>query len=369
MTTSALPTTTSEITADWLTEVLHESGTLPAGASVTQVEVDPAALGVGFMGEVGKLKLTYSGDAGTSPATMMAKFPTQSPEIKAMMRPTRVYEREHRFYAELASETTVRTPEVYHITCNTSSDEAVDEQYLILMEDLGHLTLGDQLAGVSLDQARAALIGLAQHHARFWGGVGLENALFIPRIDDPLNKAGQAIYAASLPGFKQVFADALRPEMVPYAEAYGENHPALLGRLGAMPHTLVHFDYRADNLFFEDDGTVVVIDWQSISQGGGAADVAYFVSQNLPVEERRANEDDLLHAYHDELIANGVTGYDFDQFFQDYRVGVIYGWIIPVFAVGTLDSSSERAMALWTAVIERAQAAIFDHSSHEFLTL
>lgn len=157
--------------------------------------------------------------------------------------------------------------------------------------------------------------------------------------------------------------------MVPYAEAYGANHPKLLDRFAAMPHTLVHFDYRADNLFFEADGTVVVIDWQSISKGGGAADVAYFISQNLSVEDRRANEDDLLHAYHDALGAAGVTGYEYDQFFEDYRVGVIYGWIIPVFAVGSLDSSSERAMALWTAVIERSQAAIFDHDAQEFLDL
>lgn len=365
----ALPTTTSEITADWLTGALHDSGTLPSDAKVASVEIDPAAAGVGFMGEVGRLKLTYAGDQGSSPATMMAKFPTQSPDIKAMMRPTRVYEREHRFYAELAGETTVRTPEIYHVICNTSADETVEEQYLLLMEDLGDLTLGDQLGGVSLEQARAALIGLAGHHARFWNGAGLENAPFIPEVNGPLNKAGEAIYGASLPGFKEVFADALRPEMVPFADAYGKSHPGLLDRFAAMPHTLMHFDYRADNLFFEDDGTVVVIDWQSISKGGGAADVAYFLSQNLPVDDRRAHEADLLHAYHDELGAKGVTGYSYEQFFEDYRVGVIYGWIIPVFAVGTLDSSSERAMALWTSVIERAQAAIFDHRAHEFLEL
>ncbi len=366
---TTLPTTTSEIDAAWLTEVLTASGTLPSGASVASVSVDDTAAGVGFMGEVGRLNLTYDGDAGSAPATMMAKFPTQSPEVMAMMRPTRVYEREHRFYNELAGETPVRTPEVYHVTCNTSPDENVAEEYLILMEDLGGLTLGDQSAGVSVDQARAALVGLAQHHARFWNGAGMENAEFIPVIDGPLNKAGQSIYDASLPGFKEVFAHAVKPEMMPLADAYGKNHPKLLERFAAMPHTLVHFDYRADNLFFEPDGTVVVIDWQSISQGGGAADVAYFLSQNLSVEDRRASEDDLLHAYHDALGAAGVTGYEYDQFFDDYRVGVIYGWIIPVFAVGTLDSSSERAMALWTAVIERVQAAIFDHNAQEFLEL
>lgn len=367
--THPIPTTTPEVTAAWLTEVLHASGTLPAATTVTAVAADEAGAGIGFMGEVGRLALTFDGDAGSCPATMMAKFPTASPEIKAMMRPTRVYEREHRFYGELAGETTVRTPEIYHVTCNTSDDESVDEDYVLLMEDLGGLTLGDQAAGVSLDQARAAVVGLAEHHARFWDGEGLEDASFVPIINGPLNKSGQAIYDASLPGFKEVFAAALRPEMEPFAEAYGKNHPRLLDLFAAMPRTLVHFDYRADNLFFEDDGTVVVIDWQSISQGGGAADVAYFISQNLPVDVRREHEDALLADYHRTLLANGVTNYSYEQFFEDYRVGVIYGWIIPVFAVGTLDASSERAMALWTAVIERSQAAIFDHKAHEFLEL
>ena len=53
---------------------------------------------------------------------------------------------------------------------------------------------------------------------------------------------------------------------------------------------LLHGDFRADNLFFDADGTVVVIDWQAISQGGGAADVGYFVSQNMSTEDRRAHE-------------------------------------------------------------------------------
>lgn len=369
--TAGLPTTTSEITGEWLTEALRASGTIGPDVVVDSISIDPQAGGVGFMGEVGKLSIGYSGNAGSAPTSMIAKFATQSPEIKAMMHPTRVFEREHRFYENVGGETPVRTPDIYHVTCDVS-DEPAAENYMLLMEDLGGLTLGDQLAGVSPEQAEAALVGLATHHARFWNGVGLENAPYIPVINGPLNKAGEAIYGASLPGFKEVFGDVLRPEMVPIAESYGPNHPKLLDKFAAMPHTLVHFDYRADNLFFEtapdgSTGDVVVIDWQSISVGGGAADVGYFLGQNLSTPDRRAHEDALLHRYHDTLTANGVTGYSYEQFFDDYRLGVVYGWVIPVFAVGSLDSSSERAMALWTAVIERVQDAIFDHGAQEFI--
>jgi hypothetical protein len=364
---STIPTTTAEITVEWMTEALRNSGTIGPDTTVASIAVDPGAAGVGFMGEVDGLGVTYAGDAEGAPTRVMAKFATNVPEIRAMMHPTRVYEREHRFYEQLASETPIRTPDVYHVTCDVS-DDPMGERYLLLLEDLSALELGDQLAGVSPEQAESALVGLARHHARFWNRAGLENATFVPTINGPLNKAGQGIYESSLPGFKEVFADALLPEMVPVAEAYGANHPLLLDRFAAMPHTLVHFDYRADNLFFDDDGSVVVIDWQSISIGGGSADVGYFLGQNLAVADLRAHEDDLLHRYHDTLVAEGVTGYDYDRFFDDYRMAVLYGWVIPVFAVGSLDTSSERAMALWSAVLERIQDAIFHHNAQEFVS-
>lgn len=368
---ATLPTTMSEITAEWMTEALRGSGTIGADASVADVILDPAGAGVGFMGEVAKVGVVYSGDAGDAPTNMIAKFATQSPEIKTMMHPTRVFEREHRFYQDLASASPVRTPDVYHVTCDTS-EEPLAENYMLLLEDLGGLVLGDQVDGVSPEQADSALVGLARHHAAFWDGKGLENAPFAPPINGLLNKAGQGIYEASLPGFKEVFADALQPEMVPVADAYTANHPQLLDQLAAMPNTLVHFDYRADNLFFETNadgstGSVVVIDWQSISIGGGAADVGYFMGQNLANADRRAHEMDLLHRYHDTLMSEGVTGYDFDTFFNDYRLGLVYGWVIPVFAVGSLDASSERAVSLWTNVIERIQDAIFQHNAQEFI--
>lgn len=360
------PTTTADITADWLTGALRQSGVIGSDASVASVGFEPSSAGVGFMGEIGMLDVTYVG-AAAAPARIVAKFPTQDADLSAMMRPTRAFEREHRFYAELADQTPVRTPAAYHIVCETSPDPEEPESYLLLMEDLGDLVEGDQLTGVTADQAHAALTGLAAHHARFWNSAGLENADFIPVIDGPLNQAGQAIYESSLPGFSDVFGDVLTPEMASMAGAYASANPGLLRAMAAMPHTLVHFDFRADNLFFDANGGVAVIDWQAISRGGCAADVGYFLSQNLSTADRRANEDALLHRYHEELLAGGVTGYDFATFFDDYRLGIMYGWIIPVFAVGSLDVSSERAMSLWRTVIDRVQTAIADHDAGEFL--
>ncbi len=358
--TSDLPTTTSEITAEWMTGALRGSGTIGEDTRVASVVLDPAAAGVGFMGEIGKVGVVYDGAPTDAPTSMIAKFPTNSPEVRAMMHPTRIYEREHRFYAELADRSSLRTPAVYHITCVTA-DVPDDERYLLLMEDLSSLTPGDQLAGLSPEQTEHALVALAGHHAAFWGGAGLEHADFVPIINGPLNQAGAPIYDASLPGFMDAFGAVITPELESYVSGYSAVRGQILDDLAAMPHTLVHFDYRADNLMFDVDDSVAVVDWQTISRGGGAADVGYLLSQNLSVDDRRTHEHDLLRSYHDALVAHGVSGYSFDTLRADYEVGIACGWVIPVFAVGTLDFTSERAVALWTAVVERAQAALLDH--------
>ena len=358
--TSNPPTTTSEITADWMTEALRGSSTIGPDTSVSSLSFDPAAAGVGFMGEIGKVAVVYDGAPTDAPTTFIAKFPTHSPEIRAMMHPTRIYEREHRFYGELAEKSSLRTPAVYHVTCVTA-EVPEDERYMIVMEDLSALAPGDQVGGLSPQQAERALVALAGHHAAFWDGAGLEDADFVPIINGPLNQAGSMIYEVSLPGFLAAFGDAIKPELTDYVQGYAAQRRQIIDDLAAMPHTLVHFDFRADNLLFDADGSVAVVDWQTISQGGGAADVGYLLSQNLTTEDRRANETALLRAYHDALTAHGVTGYDFDSLCSDYRVGITCGWVIPVLAVGSLDFTSERAVALWTAVVERAQNALIDH--------
>jgi Ecdysteroid kinase-like family len=152
-------------------------------------------------------------------------------------------------------------------------------------------------------------------------------------------------------------------------ERFGPNTPLLLDRLASMPATVAHFDYRLDNLFFGANEVVKMIDFQTSSKGGFAYDLGYLLSQSMRIEDRRTHETDLLRTYHDALVASGVGGYSFDQLRADYRVGVLYGWIIPVFAVGSLDVSSDRAMALWTEVLARVQSAMSDHEVHSLLTV
>ena len=81
--THALPTTTSEITAEWMTEALRGSGIIGDDVTVSSVLIDAGAVGVGFMGEVATVGLVYDGDANGAPTSVIAKLPTSSPDIRA----------------------------------------------------------------------------------------------------------------------------------------------------------------------------------------------------------------------------------------------------------------------------------------------
>ena len=358
-TMDTMPTASTEIDAGWLTTALRAGGAIDERTSVTGVSAEPIAAGTGFMGEVARLRPTFTG--GQGPRTVIVKIPTQNPVVREMMKPARVFEREARFYAELAPQLAVVADALY-----VAADYETDN-YVLVLDDLGHLRVGDQAAGADVADAEAALIALAALHAQFWRSPRLDSLAWMPMANADSMKIGREIYQASLPGFRHVFGHAIDPANEALVDRFGDNVHQLLDRLAAMPTTIMHFDYRLDNLFFGDDSTVRMIDFQASSKGGGAYDVGYFLSQNLDIKTRRAGEDHLLRTYHDALVAGGVADYLFDQLVEDYRVGVLYGWIIPVFAVGTLDSSSERAMTLWTRVIERSQAAMSDHHVADLL--
>lgn len=358
--TEQVPQSTDDITAEWLTRVLREGGGLAVGRTVTRVRPEALAEGVGFMGEVVRLHLDH--DDPELPASLIAKIPTQDPTVREMLAPARVFEREAGFYRDLAPELAGTAPRAFHVGMDLEAD-----RFLLIIEDFAGFRMGDQQTGCSVDDAAVALEALARLHARYWGGERLAHLDWIPPINSDGNKVGREIYAASLPGFTEAFGAVIDPANEDLVARFGANVPQLLDRLAAMPSTLVHFDYRLDNLFFGDNAEIRMIDFQTSAVGGGVYDVGYFLSQNVPVDDRRAAEDELLATYHAALVAGGVDGYDLDAVRADYRVGVLYGWVIPVFAVGTLDFTSERAVALWTEVVRRSQAAMLDHAVADLL--
>ena len=84
------PRVMSEVTAEWLSSVLD--------CRVASIRVEIIGAGEGFMGQLARVHLTGTG----CPSSVIVKMPTADPGGQMIGQMMRVWEREHRFYTEVA---------------------------------------------------------------------------------------------------------------------------------------------------------------------------------------------------------------------------------------------------------------------------
>ena len=337
------------VTADWLTEALTEAG-VADGATVTDVGFD-GWIGTGQTGRNARFSLTWSDPAGR-PATVVAKFPSGDAAARASAFENRTYLREWLFYDRIAETLDVRTPR-----CHVARYDASIPDFCLLMEDLTDSAQGDQLEGLDDDRLATAVDGLVGLHAPHFASPHLEALL---AGDEPVRPADevaellQLFYGMCLPGFVERLADRLEPDVVALATDFAP----LVSRWAHgtdTPRTLVHLDYRADNLLFATTPSappVVVVDWQTVGVGLGASDLAYLISGSHPDAARRAAvERDLVEGYRGAMGAAGVD-LDAGAMWRDYRVGSLWGMVITVIAT-VAAARTERGDDMFVAMATR----------------
>ena len=129
------------------------------------------SVGTGQIGDSIRFQLDYERRGDDAPASLVGKFPSAGEESRATGGAALGnYIREVRFYQRrLAPTALIHTPRCYF----TDVDEATSE-FVLMMEDLAPAEQGDQLRGVTLAQARLAVIEAAKLHASHWGDEGLD---------------------------------------------------------------------------------------------------------------------------------------------------------------------------------------------------
>ncbi len=134
-----IPQSAERLTPEWLTAALQDTGTIKA-CRVESFDTEPdIAAGIGFMGELARLTLRYDRAEDGAPRSLIAKFPTRIPENREIADVFRLYERETRFYEEVAPEVKLRTPRRYYGALNSETQD-----YVLLLEDLAPARVGDQ---------------------------------------------------------------------------------------------------------------------------------------------------------------------------------------------------------------------------------
>jgi aminoglycoside phosphotransferase (APT) family kinase protein len=105
----------------------------------------------------------------------------------------------------------------------------------------------------------------------------------------------------------------------------------MLDALDAGPHTLLHGDVHAGNVYYVGGDTGGLLDWQLALRGCWALDFAYIVTTALDPDQRVAHERELLAFYLSELARHGVTPPAPGEAWDQYRRHVLYGvlmWLV-----------------------------------------
>ncbi len=308
--------------------------------------VQQRSIGTGQVGENVRFELGWpSGSTGhggsTLPTSVVGKFPSLDETSRATAAATGSYVKEVGFYRDLQTAVSIRTPHLHRL-----EEDLAENAFLLLMEDISPAEQGDQIAGCSVEEAALAVSAIAGLHGPVWGvpPVGLD--WLPPRTAERGSELG-GLYGMLVPGFVERYADRLTPDVRDLAVGFAERLPQWFTSF-RTPHTLVHGDYRLDNLLFGTSPAappITVVDWQTVSVGHGPADVAYFVGAGLLPDLRRAVERDLFGRYVAELDAHGVaTAPLLGDLWHDYRLGSASGLVMAVIAsmiVGQTDRGDE----------------------------
>jgi hypothetical protein len=330
MTDLPLARTPDDVTPAWLTSALRRAGAL-TDASI--IGLTPRRVGNGMLGDSVQFKIAYDRDEESAPASIVGKFASSDPVSKATGASVGLYAKEIHFYRDLRDTVAVRSPHPY-----VAEIDPATHDFTLILEDMAPARGGDQLTGCNLADAEAAMDQAAALHGPRWGDTSL---LDIPWLQPMPGLAEYLVggFPGFLAAFRERYDDMLEPEYMSFCHAFGDRIVDYFTPRD-VPPTPQHTDFRLDNMLFDARGgsdALAVLDWQSVGVGSGMLDVAYFIGAGLLADDRRAHEQTLFDRYLEKLKAYGVTGYERNRAWTDYRVGILQGVFTSIFAsVGTV---------------------------------
>lgn len=328
------------IDARWLEAAL--ASTAPTGP-MRDISHEP--IGTGLMGRSFRFRL----DAGHGPASVVVKLPAAEQSTRQLGAPA--YRKEVGFYRDIAPSVTATVPGCFWADI---SDDG--EQFVLVLEDIADAVQGDQLTGCTIDDAHKALENLARLHASTWGDSSLTNRRWNQR--ETSGGLGEYLPIA-LGAFEERFGHRLHTDTLPVFGAFVDAVERWEQRQPEA-RAAVHGDYRLDNLLFDRaTGAVTAVDWQTVDLHNPGRDVAYFLGNSLVTADRRAAQDELLQAYHAELVAGGVENYSLEQARLDMQYGSFQGPLVTMLGA-FVASRTERSEAMFAAMADRSAAQIID---------
>ncbi len=340
-----------DLTPDWLTANL---GTGQVGGFTVE------RIGTGQMSECYRVALTYAEGAG--PASVVLKVAASDPVSRQTGHALGLYEREVRFYSELAPRLGGPVAQCHHASYHPESGA-----FTLLIDDAAPAEVGNELQGASIADATLALTELGRLHAPLIGTEDPPHARWLHR-ETPVT---QALISQLFAGFADRYGESMTGEQRLVCQRLVDTFDAYLAEESAPGRVkgLVHGDYRLDNMLFGRPGSLrdlTVVDWQTVTWGPPMTDVAYFLGCALTVVDRRAHYDELLAAYHEGMGPNPPL--TLDEVRDGVRRQSFFGVMMAIVS-SMLVERTERGDQMFLTMLDRHTSHVLDTGALEVLPL
>lgn len=304
---------------------------------MTTVHLDPMTTAqAGYFGRFLRAHLDYEAPNG-GPATVVAKLAPLDEHLCAIGFDLGFFPREVAFYRELAASVPVRVP-----TCFFAALDPSTHRYVLLQEDLAAGRFGNQAHGCTAEEAVRLARELAKLHAwgMRWSRLGALEGItsFLPTFPGG--------FEAAFAPFAERYRGRVPEEGLAVAGRIGERIDQIYGALAALPPTVVHGDFRLDNVVFDLDpeGRPVLYDWQSNAAGPPGVDLGSLVALWSDPVTARALREHLLEVYRAELLAHGEAVHP-GELRRGYELGLAH-WFFRAVQTSMADSALDMADSL-----------------------
>ena len=269
-----------DVTRDFLTEVLRDQR-LDRRRRRSSTH-RPRRSGPGSWASARGITSAWTATCRARRRSVVGKFAAQDATAREFMASSG-YPNELCFYRHFASRVSIRAPRCAYAAIDD------DGWFTLILEDCAPMEPGDQLRGCTVGPgggggprarrpARAAL-GLRRPRHR------TRASPIVATVEPELLAAG---LGAVVPGFLERYGGAFAPDEVAFYERLAQSAGNWFAARPAT-RTVVHSDYRPDNLLFsvdEAEPTVAVVDWQGFQRG--LRDVGRLVRHRQRTRTRRA---------------------------------------------------------------------------------
>ena len=359
---SLLCESVDSVTADWMQQALT-AGAAFDSPRIEAIATESLGSASNALGSLLRCRLTVRGDSPSVPESVIVKLPGTDPKVLKFAKWLSLHKREYEYYRHAARHAPIRSPALLYGEFDHRS-----HRFVLVLEDLHGMETVPETIGVEAGRAGLAVREAARLHGRFWDTIdrpplsGLHDSL-----DPRYARTLQFAYVLSLPAVLERFDGQFPPRIRRFAEELGPRIADHFAAVGGGPRTLVHGDYRGENLFFGPGDAFAAIDWQGCGAGCGLYDVAYFLATSVPTDDRRRMERGALREYHDIVCRMGAKDYAFEDCWRSYRENMLGAFMARILGCGGFDVTDRERRNLAATMLSRMIAAVEDLDADELL--